>query len=158
MPKLRITEIVVYRARIPLVAPFRIALGVISEAESLFVRVDTDAGVSGWGEASPVSQITGETQATSVAAAAELARLLLGKDPLDVESRVAEMVSWPQRRRASAFDMALYDVAGQRAGLPSTLCWEAQAAARDGSTIGLTTASHGRRPLVSSGSGSRRSR
>lgn len=109
MPKLRITEIVVYRARIPLVAPFRIALGVISEAESLFVRVDTDAGVSGW-----------ETQATSVAAAAELARLLLGKDPLDIEGRVAEMgrlMAFNSGVR-SAFDMALYDVAGQVAGLP----------------------------------------
>ena len=69
MSKLRITKISVFRANIPLVAPFRIALGVISDAESLFVRIDTDSGVAGWGEASLVSQITGETQATSLAAA-----------------------------------------------------------------------------------------
>jgi L-alanine-DL-glutamate epimerase-like enolase superfamily enzyme len=120
MPKLRITRISVLRANIPLVAPFRISLGVISEAESLFVRVDTDAGVSGWGETSPISQITGDTQAISFAAAAELAKLLLGKDPLDIEGRVAEMgrlMAFNSGVR-SAFDLALYDVAGKLAGLP----------------------------------------
>jgi len=120
MPALRITEIVVSRARIPLVAPFRISLGVISEAESLFVRVDTDAGVSGWGETSPISQITGDTPAISMAAAAELAKLLLGKDPLDIEGRVAEMrrlMAFNSGVR-SAFDVALHDLAGKVAGLP----------------------------------------
>ena len=120
MARLRITGIVVFRANIPLVAPFRIALGVISEARSLFVRVDTDAGICGWGETSPVSQITGETQAMSDAAAADLAKLLLGSDPLDIEGRVAEMgrsLAFNSGVR-SAFDMALYDVTGKAAGLP----------------------------------------
>ncbi len=120
MPTLRITGINVFRANIPLVAPFRIALGVISEAESLFVRVDTDAGVYGWGETSPISQITGDTQALSAAAAADLAKLLLGKDPLDIEGRVAEMGRFMAFNSGvrSAFDMALYDLAGKLAGLP----------------------------------------
>ena len=120
MPTLRITEISVARANIPLIAPFRIALGVISEAESLFIRVDTDAGVCGWGETSPISQITGDTQAISFAAAAALAKLLLGKDPLDIEGRVAEMGRFMAFNSGvrSAFDMALYDVAGKVAGLP----------------------------------------
>jgi L-alanine-DL-glutamate epimerase-like enolase superfamily enzyme len=120
MPTLQITGISVSRANIPLVAPFRIALGVISEAESLFVRVDTDAGVCGWGETSPISQITGDTQAISLAAAADLAKLLLGKDPLDIEGRVAEMGRFMAFNSGvrSAFDMALYDVAGKVAGLP----------------------------------------
>jgi L-alanine-DL-glutamate epimerase-like enolase superfamily enzyme len=120
MANLRITRISVARANIPLLAPFRISLGVISEAESLFVRVDTDADVGGWGETSPISQITGDTQATSFAAAAELAKLLLGKDPLDIEGRVAEMgrlMAFNSSVR-SAFDLALYDVAGKVAGLP----------------------------------------
>lgn len=121
MPKpLRVTSISVFRANIPLAAPFRIALGVITHAESLFVRVSTDGGVSGWGETSPISQITGDTQATSAAAAADLAKLLLGKDPLDIEGRVAEMrrlFAFNSSVR-SAFDIALHDVAGRVAGLP----------------------------------------
>lgn len=120
MPTLRIIGIVVFQANIPLVAPFRIALGVIREARSLFVRIDTDAGVYGWGEVSPIPQITGETQATSAAAAADLAKLLLGKDPLDIAGRVAEMgraMAFNSGVRA-AFDSALHDVAGKVAGLP----------------------------------------
>jgi L-alanine-DL-glutamate epimerase-like enolase superfamily enzyme len=120
MPRLRITEISVFRANIPLVAPFRIAVGVISEAASLFVRVDTDAGLCGWGEAAPISQITGDTQATSLSVASDLAKLLLGGDPLDIEGRVAEMgrsFAFNTSVR-SAFDMALHDVAGKAARLP----------------------------------------
>jgi L-alanine-DL-glutamate epimerase-like enolase superfamily enzyme len=120
MREVRITEISVFKANVPLVAPFRISLGVISEAESLFVRVDTDADVCGWGETSPISQITGDTQAISLAAAADLAKLLLGKDPLDIEGRVAEMGRFMAFNSGvrSAFDMALYDLAGKVARLP----------------------------------------
>ena len=80
MSELRITGIDIYQANIPMVAPFRIALGVTSEAEYLFVRINTDGGVSGWGETTPFSMITGDTQAINVAAATDLAKLVLGKD------------------------------------------------------------------------------
>jgi L-alanine-DL-glutamate epimerase-like enolase superfamily enzyme len=117
---LRITAVELFRAAIPMVAPFRIALGTVSQADYLFVRIDTDAGVSGWGEATPFSMITGDTQGTNLAAAVDLARLLLGEDPLDIEGRVDDMrrfLAFNSSAR-SAFDMALHDVAGKVAGLP----------------------------------------
>jgi len=120
MPKLRITGVDLFQAEIPMVAPFRISLGVISEAPYLFIRINTDGGVSGWGETTPISQITGDTQAINAAAAADLARLILGKDPLDIENRVAEMgrfLAFNSSVRA-AFDLALHDIAGKAAGLP----------------------------------------
>ena len=120
MPELRITGIDIFHASIPMVAPFRISLGVISEADYLFIRITTDAGVSGWGETTPFPPITGDTQAINAAAAVDLARLIVGKDPLDIEGRVAEMARFLAFNSSvrSAFDMALHDVAGKVAGLP----------------------------------------
>jgi L-alanine-DL-glutamate epimerase-like enolase superfamily enzyme len=120
MSELRITCIDIYRAAIPMIAPFRISLGVISDADYLFVRITTSSGIAGWGEATPFPPITGDTQAINAAAARDLARLILGKDPLDLEARVAEMrrfLAFNSSVRA-AFDMALHDVAGKVAGLP----------------------------------------
>ena len=120
MSELSITGIDIFQAKIPMVAPFRIALGVTDKAEYLFVRINTDGGVSGWGETTPFSFITGDTQAINAAAAEDLAKLILGKDPLDIEGRVTEMSRFLAFNSSvrSAFDMALYDVAGRVAGLP----------------------------------------
>jgi L-alanine-DL-glutamate epimerase-like enolase superfamily enzyme len=120
MSELRITGIDLFQARIPMIAPFRIALGVISEGEYLFIRINTDGGISGWGEATPTTMITGDTQAINAAAAGTLAKLLLGKDPLDIEGRVTDMSQFLAFNTSvrAAFDLALYDVAGRAAGLP----------------------------------------
>ena len=55
------------------------------------VVLRTSGGVDGWGETTPISQVTGDTQAINAAAAHDLARLLLGADALDIEGRVADM-------------------------------------------------------------------
>jgi L-alanine-DL-glutamate epimerase-like enolase superfamily enzyme len=89
-------------------------------AENVFIRILTDAGLVGWGDASPVRSIVGETQSTIVAAARELRPILLGKEPLALSSRIREMDAFlPHSSTAkSAFDMALYDIAAQAAGMP----------------------------------------
>ena len=120
MTERRITGVDIYQGTIPMIEPFRISLGVISEASYLFVRIRSSGDVHGWGEATPLSQITGDTPGINAAAARDLARLLLGKDPLDVEGRVTDMgrfLAFNSSIRA-AFDMALHDLAGRAAGLP----------------------------------------
>jgi len=120
MKELRIVGVDIYQGMIPMIAPFKISLGVISEAAYLFVRIRTSDGVDGWGETTPISQITGDTQAIDAAAATDLAKLVLGRDPLDIEGRVTDMrgfLAFNSSVRA-AFDMALHDVAGKVAGLP----------------------------------------
>ncbi len=120
MTEIRISSVDIFKASIPMIAPFRISLGVITEAEYLFVRINTDAGVSGWGEATPLSRITGDTQAINAAAAVDLAQARRRGDPLDIEGRVTEMGRFLAFNTSvrSAFDMALYDVAAQVARLP----------------------------------------
>jgi L-alanine-DL-glutamate epimerase-like enolase superfamily enzyme len=119
MTELRITGIDLYQGQIPMIEPFRIALGLISEATYLFVRIRSE-GVHGWGETTPISQVTGDTQPINAAAATDLAKLVLGKDPLDIEGRVTEMGRFLKFNTSvrAAFDMALYDLAGKVAGLP----------------------------------------
>jgi len=61
--KLKITDVEIFLFDIALTSPFRIAIGVMNAANDLLVRVRTDQGVVGLGEACPFPPITGETQA-----------------------------------------------------------------------------------------------
>ncbi len=118
--KLNIERIEIFKADIPLKRPFRIALGEMRVANTLFLRIHTDDGLYGMGEANLFAPIGSETQATALAAARDLAKLLIGMDPLDVETCVRAMRSFMPHNPAtrSAFDMALYDLLGKAAGLP----------------------------------------
>src|SRR6476659_8458086 len=50
-----IKSIELHHVRVPLVEPFRISNGVISEKDAILVEVRTENDVVGWGEASPMS-------------------------------------------------------------------------------------------------------
>ena len=50
-----IKSIALHHVRVPLVEPFRISNGVISEKDAILVEVKTESGVVGWGESSPMS-------------------------------------------------------------------------------------------------------
>jgi L-Ala-D/L-Glu epimerase len=121
---MKITRITLYQYNIPLKAPITISLGTIEAARNLLVRIETDEGTSsqltGWGEGSPFWMIVGETQASGWAVAQDLARLLIGKNALDIEGNTHAMSRYvpghPTTR--SMFDMALYDLAAKRANLP----------------------------------------
>jgi len=117
---LKITAIDIYPFGVKMIAPFRIATMVADHAPNMLVRVRTDSGLTGWGEGSPLHSIVGETQAICITAAQELKALLLGRNPLEIVGLVREMEHFlPHNATArSAFDMALYDIAAQAAGMP----------------------------------------
>jgi L-Ala-D/L-Glu epimerase / N-acetyl-D-glutamate racemase len=118
--KLKITDVEIFLFDIPLIAPFRIAIGEMKAANDLLVRVRTDQGVVGLGEACPFPPITGETQATNAAAARAIRDMLIGKDPLAIEALLREIgpIVHSNPSAVAAFDMALYDILGKVAGLP----------------------------------------
>jgi L-alanine-DL-glutamate epimerase-like enolase superfamily enzyme len=118
--RLKIASVDIYKSDIELSEPFRIAIMEIRSAQSVFVKINTDEGIYGWGEANPTWGITGETQSISLAAAPDLARLLLQKDPLNIEERMREIDKFLIHNSTlrSAFDMALYDIMGKAADLP----------------------------------------
>ena len=117
---MKITAISLYRYDIALKAPIAISLGTIDHARNMLVEIQTDQGITGWGEGSPFWMIVGETQASGLAAAKDMARLLLDKNPLGIEGCINALLRYlpghPTTR--SAFDMALHDIAAKAAGMP----------------------------------------
>lgn len=120
MKPLAIDGIEIFLARMPFPEPFRISLMEIRDARTVFVRVHASDGTFGMGEGNPLGIITGETGEGAFAVADTLARLLVGRDPLDIEGRLGELTGFLVHNPTlhSAFDMALYDLAAKVAGLP----------------------------------------
>jgi L-alanine-DL-glutamate epimerase-like enolase superfamily enzyme len=123
--KLKITDVEIYLFDIPLTSPFRIAIGEMKAANDLLIRVRTDQGVVGLGEACPFPPITGETQATNAAAAVSIRDMLIGKDPLAIDALLREIgpLIHSNPSAVAAFDMALHDILGKVAGLPLFRLW-----------------------------------
>ena len=87
---------------------------------SVLLRVDTDTGVSGWGEVCPIPHYL-PAYAEGVRPALEyLAPVLIGGDPLGAEALMARADEFLQGHRyaKSALDIALWDITGKVAGLP----------------------------------------
>ncbi|MEN8171789.1 MAG: enolase C-terminal domain-like protein [Chloroflexota bacterium] len=105
---------------IRLLKPFRTSLGIEESADNILVRIHANDGLYGLGEAVPTPFITGDTQAIIFEAAKDLAQMLLGKNPSDIEGLMKELNAFLVYNTTvkSAFDMALYDLLGKRAGLP----------------------------------------
>lgn len=117
---MKITRVEIYKANIPLAKTFRIAIGQTDVANNIFVKIETDGSLYGMGEASPFTPIVGETQASALAVARDLAGLLIGRDPCDIEGALRLLTGYMKHNKTmlSAFDMALYDILGKAAGLP----------------------------------------
>ena len=87
---------------------------------SAIVRLDTDTGLSGWGEVCPIPHYL-PAYANGVAPAiAEMAPVLLGADPVGPEALMARLNTHLQGHdyAKSAIDTALWDITAQAANLP----------------------------------------
>lgn len=117
---LNIQSIEISKLNIPYHHPLKVAIGEIAGAENVVVKIITDTGLIGWGEASPCSYIVGDTQHTNYQTAQQLAQLIKGKDPLAIEARMQEINGFivGDSSIRSAFDMALYDIASKAANMP----------------------------------------
>jgi L-alanine-DL-glutamate epimerase and related enzymes of enolase superfamily len=115
----RIVGVEVFHLNAPLASPFRWATGTARERDAVLVKIETDAGLIGWGEAlpSPAARVISDF----------LSPLLLGKDALERAALVALMhtaVKSAGERRAVNFaaigacEIALWDIAAKAAGEP----------------------------------------
>ena len=116
---MKITHVELTRLTIPM-EPFVIATETCNEAGNLLVRIHTDAGISGIGECSPFPMLVGETQDTCFHVGQNLARKLIGTDPLQIQERLRELDGFIAFNATikSAFDMALFDIAAKEKGVP----------------------------------------
>lgn len=116
----RIIRVDLYRYDLPLRVPFHISIGTMRAASNVLVRVHTEAGTVGVGEASPFPPITGETQESTIVAARALREIALGRSPLETAALTRDFGDWTRTNPSAtaAFDTAFHDILGKLAGLP----------------------------------------
>lgn len=115
-----IQQVEIYKLLIPLKEPFITSLGREDYAFNIIVIIRTDRGISGFGECSPYLPINGESIDTCFIVGQYFAKALQNKNTLDIADRIADMdkIIYGNTSIKSAFDMALYDIASQNAGVP----------------------------------------
>ena len=122
---MKITAIHTHYVRIPfdMGAPKQEFAGLrLPTMDHLLVQVETDAGITGWGEGFGHSIIP----ATKTALEAYVGPWFIGKDPTDIAALHREAAqafhifgrNGPVVYAHSGVDIALWDIAGKRAGLP----------------------------------------
>lgn len=116
---MKITHTEIYRFSIP-TEPFVIATGTMYYAQNVLIKIHTDHNMYGIGECSAFPMIVGESQETCIAMAKEFAKILIGKNPLDIPERMEDLLGYAAHNSTikSAFDMALFDISAKAAGVP----------------------------------------
>jgi muconate cycloisomerase len=118
---MKITKIKAYNGGFKLKKPLKIAKMMREKSSNTIVRVETDEGIEGYGEATFAHFFAGETQDSGKAAVDKfLAPSLMGKDPTNILSLVDEMnrtIAGNPFGKA-AVEMALWDIKGKALGVP----------------------------------------
>ncbi|MFH1833929.1 MAG: dipeptide epimerase, partial [bacterium] len=118
---MKITKLRAWPVVMPLAEPYTIAYETVETATNVFLQIDTNTGITGYGCAGPDLEVTGETADTVLDVFSNSAvRVLEGANPL----RLARLIADLKPRLSShpsalaMVDMALYDILGKVASLP----------------------------------------
>jgi L-alanine-DL-glutamate epimerase-like enolase superfamily enzyme len=119
----KITNIAAYQVDLPLREDRYAWSGGKSVAvfDSTVVRVDTDEGITGWGEVCPLGPVYLPAYAPGARAGIrELAPALIGEDPIELEriNRLMDRTLKGHPYAKSALDMAFWDILGKVAHQP----------------------------------------
>lgn len=105
--------------------PYEQATGTTDMARRVVVKIHTDEGILGWGEASTLlPNRTGESaQVVALVIAKHFTPLLIGLNPLDIQHamqtlRKASMDKYGFLYSKTAIEIALHDIAGKAYGVP----------------------------------------
>lgn len=117
---MKITKVKIEKFSAPLKEPFRVAFGVIEDADSWTVKIETDEGIYGLGSAAPLAFVTGETMDTCYIVMKMFADAFIGFDPMDIAGahKLMDSIIYSNGAAKCAFDLALYDIIGKKKGLP----------------------------------------
>lgn len=117
---MKITAVESIVADIPFREPFVVWRGSITSKRHVFAAIETDRGLTGYGEAPPFLFYAPETAADVHSMIAEhLAAELIGRDPRDVRAILDRFAIIDGHHFAkAAVETALWDLLGQSAGLP----------------------------------------
>ena len=117
---MKITEIELKTIEIRYAAPMTIAFAVDDGSIGALVRIQTDAGIFGLGEAAPFEPVTGESIQTVIAAINQFRPSLIGMEATDLEGihAVMDRILAHNTSAKCAIDIALHDIIGKAMGLP----------------------------------------
>lgn len=106
-----IESIAVEELTTPLTSPFVIATGEQQQLTNVLITVTLSNGVTGVGEAAPVPHITGETQATALAACHTARDLIVGERVQNHRGIAAVLAAnlGPQSTARAGVEMAVFD-------------------------------------------------
>ncbi|HHT71062.1 MAG TPA: hypothetical protein GX016_05745 [Firmicutes bacterium] len=115
---MKITSIKAYHLKVPLKNKYHLskAIGTLYYTEPIVVKVMTDVGIVGFGEADPLVGFTHETPETIKCVIREiLGPKLLGTNPLNIGLVVEKLddILCDNLLSKAAFDMACYDILGK---------------------------------------------
>lgn len=118
---MKIKLIETWIAEIRLSEPYTIAYETIDSCTNVFVRIETNSGLVGFGCAAPDLAVTGETGETVMKIFDDVVKpVATGSDPLRsakiLERLKTNMANHPAA--LAAIDMALFDILGKASGLP----------------------------------------
>jgi muconate cycloisomerase len=119
-PQIRISAVTVFTVRIAARTVHSHGIGDVAASSNVILRLDTDAGIAGWGEAAPWTVFTGSPEAAAAALDVHLRPLLVGADPLRIGALMAqaERTIVGSGEAKAAMEMALFDIAGKALQVP----------------------------------------
>jgi muconate cycloisomerase len=105
---------------LPMLKPVIMAGEEVHRADNVLVRIETDTGLVGWGEAASAPVMTGDTLESIVAAVHYLEAVLRERDPADIAGARAAMDGrmYGNHGAKAAIEIALHDLAGLASGKP----------------------------------------
>ncbi|MBS3766198.1 dipeptide epimerase, partial [Candidatus Bipolaricaulota bacterium] len=117
---MKIERFTLYKPTLEMSSPFVTSLRTVEALETVLLQIETDGGISGWGEAPVSPKVTGESPDASLAALDFVIPELLGKDPLNregIHSKMASLLKGNSAAKAGV-DIALHDLLGKVQGEP----------------------------------------
>ena len=118
---MRIERITLWKVALTSHAAYNMSEGkTCATVETVVLRIDTDSGISGWGEVCPIPGYLPAYADGVPPALREMAPVLIGAEPVGPEATMAaveaRLKGHPYAK--SAIDLALWDITARVAGLP----------------------------------------
>ncbi|MGB7034781.1 MAG: enolase C-terminal domain-like protein [Xanthobacteraceae bacterium] len=117
---MKIKTIEAIAVSLPMKKPVQMAGETVARADNVLVRIESEDGTVGWGEAASAPVMTGETVASMMAAVALLTPGLISRPAHDFASAAAAMDArlYGNTGAKAAIDIALCDLVGRATGRP----------------------------------------
>lgn len=118
---MKITAIHLYAIHLPLHVPFVISYHTYNYMPSIIVKIETDEGITGYGEAVADEHVTGESwEGTFQVIKNTLAPVVMGQNPMQIE-KIHDLMNnaiYSAPTAKAAIDIACFDIVGKKIQQP----------------------------------------